>query len=340
MSPLLTRLLASAGTLDATRLASLARDPAVAGNASQATAPPAPVKCGATIPSPAAGLKAALSSPIPALPDTTVVVRAAEIARPRDRAHLRLCNRSTAPMKPTALLAALLALTAPAAAHDLWLDPTGSGVQVLYGHPHEPELPSAGKLMSLSAYEPAGAVALKARLEAGPAPTLSAAHRGDALFAAAYDNGYWVRLPDGSYRNASKRMLPQADKSLWSVKFAKAVSGPAAPWGTVVGQTLEIVPLEAPSSASGQIRVRVLFEGRPLDGASVVATDGVSFKSEADQARATTDGSGVAVVPLRRAGPQVLGVSHRVTPSQTPALADADSYGATLAFTVIDPKTN
>ncbi|PXW50188.1 hypothetical protein BY998_1485, partial [Methylobacterium sp. B4] len=30
----------------------------------------------------------------------------------------------------------------------------------------------------------------------------------------------------------------------------------------------------------------------------------------------------------------------RVTPSQTPALADADSYGATLTFTVTDPKTN
>lgn len=236
--------------------------------------------------------------------------------------------------------AGFLALGAPASAHDIWLDPTGSGVQVLYGHPHEPELPSAGKLMSLTAYEPSDAVVLKAKLEAGPAPALRAAHQGDALFAAAYDNGYWVRLPDGSYRNASKRMLPQADKSLWSVKFAKAVFGPAAPWDKIVGQPLEIVPLEAPTSASGQIRVRVLFEGRPLNGASVVATDGVNFKSDADQARATTDAEGVAVVALRRAGPQVLGVSHRVTPSQTPALADSDSYGATLAFTVTDPKTN
>ncbi|CAO4166678.1 Putative GH25 family protein [Methylorubrum aminovorans] len=236
--------------------------------------------------------------------------------------------------------AGLLALGAPASAHDIWLDPTGSGVQVLYGHPHEPELPSAGKLMSLTAYEPSDAVVLKAKLESGPAPALRAAHQGDALFAAAYDNGYWVRLPDGSYRNASKRMLPQADKSLWSVKFAKAVSSSAAPWDKIVGQPLEIVPLEAPTSASGKIRVRVLFEGRPLNGASVVATDGVNFKSDADQARATTDAEGVAVVALRRAGPQVLGVSHRVTPSQTPALADSDSYGATLAFTVTDPKTN
>ncbi|PZP65725.1 MAG: DUF4198 domain-containing protein, partial [Methylorubrum populi] len=39
-------------------------------------------------------------------------------------------------MRRTALFAAFLALAAPAGAHDLWLDPTGSGVQILYGHPH------------------------------------------------------------------------------------------------------------------------------------------------------------------------------------------------------------
>ncbi|WP_156635470.1 DUF4198 domain-containing protein, partial [Methylobacterium sp. Leaf123] len=185
-------------------------------------------------------------------------------------------------MRHTAFLAAFLALTAPASAHDLWLNPVGGGVQILYGHPHEPELPTASKLMSLTAYEPSRTVALTAKVEPGAAPVLKAAHAGDALVAASYDNGYWVRLPDGDYRNASKRMLPQADKSLWSVKFAKAVSGPTAPWDRIVGQPLEIVPLEDPAAASGQIRVRVLFEGRPLDGASVVATDGVNFKSEAD----------------------------------------------------------
>ena len=243
-------------------------------------------------------------------------------------------------MRQFSILSALLIFTAPAAAHDIWLDPAGNGVQVLYGHPHEPELPSAGKLMSLTAYEPSGTLALRAKLETGPTPALRAVHQGDALFAASYDNGYWVRLPDGTYRNASKRMLPQADKSLWSVKFAKAVSGSTAPWDRVVGQPLEIVPLEAPAAASSQIRVRVLFEGRPLGGASVVATDGVNFKSEADQARVRTNVEGVAVVPLRSAGPQVLSVSHRMIPSQTPDLSDSDSYGATFAFTVTDPKTN
>lgn len=236
---------------------------------------------------------------------------------------------------------ALLGLASPASAHDIWLTPGPSGgVLVHYGHPHEPEMPSADKLMSLSAYEPARVLPLTAKAEPGSAPVLKAAFEGEALVAASYDNGYWVRLEDGSYRNASKRMLPEARKSLWSVKFAKAALVPSAPWDRVVGQPLEIVPLEAPAAASGKIKVKVLFEGRPLAGASVVATDGANFKSEADQAQAATDAEGIAVVPLRAAGPQVLGVAHRVIPSQTPALADADTYSATFAFTVTDPKTN
>ncbi|MBD8905294.1 DUF4198 domain-containing protein [Methylorubrum zatmanii] len=235
------------------------------------------------------------------------------------------------------LVAAFLAWTVPATAHDLWLAPGQGGVHVLYGHPHEPEMPSAAKLMSLTAYEASGTKALAAKAEAG---VLRAAYQGDALVAAAYDNGYWVRLEDGTYRNASKRVLPLATKSLWSMKFAKAALGAAAPWDRVVGHPLEIVPLEDPATASGTIRVKVLFEGRPLASASVVATDGVNFKSEADQARATTDAEGIARVPLRSAGPQVLAASHHVRPSQTPQLADTDAYSATFAFTISDPKTN
>ena len=44
-----------------------------------------------------------------------------------------------------------------------------------------------------------------------------------------------MRLPSGDYLNASKRMLPQAEKGMWSVKFAKAMLGPTAPWEKVIG---------------------------------------------------------------------------------------------------------
>lgn len=237
------------------------------------------------------------------------------------------------------LAAASIALAGPAAAHDIWLTPGPGGVVIHYGHPHQSELPSADKLMSLIAYEPAGAVTLSPKAEPGPAPVLRAALAGDALVVATYDNGYWVRLPDGSYRNGSRRTLPGAEQSVWSVKFAKAALGPSAAWDRVVGQPLEIVPLEAPAAAKDKIQVRVLFEGNPLAGADVTATDGVTH-SEAQSAHAATGADGVATVPLRVAGPQVLAVSHRVAPSETPALAIADTYSATFAFTVTDPKTN
>jgi hypothetical protein len=108
------------------------------------------------------------------------------------------------------LAAASVALAGPAAAHDLWLSPGPGSVMVQYGHPHAPEMPAARKLASLIAYEPSRTVGLTAQEEAGSVPVLRATLNGDALVAAAYDNGYWVRLTDGSYRNASKRMARRA----------------------------------------------------------------------------------------------------------------------------------
>lgn len=238
------------------------------------------------------------------------------------------------------LSASLLLLGAPAAAHELWLTPGGTGgVHVHFGHPDEPSPPSAEKLVTLSAI----GVGAKTELTAAPvagAPVLRAAlPEGGSLVAASYDNGYWVRLADGRYRNASKRLLPQGEKSQWSIKFAKATIGPDAPWDRIVGHSLEIVPLEAPDKAAGRLRVRVLFEGRPLAGAHVSAGDGRHAGQAADLAGTRTDAEGIATVPLKPAGPQLLSVSRRVSPSQTPALADSDSYAATFGFTLVDAKT-
>ncbi|WP_336487388.1 DUF4198 domain-containing protein [Methylobacterium nigriterrae] len=243
-------------------------------------------------------------------------------------------------MRPIhALLAAgLLALSpAGARAHDLWLTPAPGGVAVHLGHAHEPALPAADKLVHLSALTVSGSAALSARAEPG-AGVLTAAlpSGGDALVSGAYDNGFWVRLRGGGERNADRRSAPDAERSQWSMKFAKAVLGPDAPWDRVLGQTLEIVPLEAPAAATGAIRVRVLFEGRPVAGAEIEAASG----DTAEETRATTDAEGIARVPLARAGQQILAVDRRVRPSRTPALADADSYSATLAFTTAEPRTN
>lgn len=247
-------------------------------------------------------------------------------------------------MRLTALVSvALLSLIARGEAHDLWLTPgTGESLHVHYGHPDEPSLPSAAKLVSLTAIGRDGSRALTATPAADGSPVLSAPLRQPEaqLVAASYDNGYWVRLGDGSYRNASRRLVPEGAKSQWSMKFAKAVLGAEAPYDRVVGHALEIVPLENPGAAKGAIRVRVLFEGRPVVGGLVTVADGAKVEREADLARARTDTEGVATVPLKQAGPQILSVGRKVTPSATPDLAETDAYAATLSFTVLDPKTN
>ena len=211
---------------------------------------------------------------------------------------------------------------------------------VQYGHPPKLSLPTAAKLLNFTATTTAGTTPLVASADAGGAPVLTASFDGlgKALVSASYDNGYWVQLKDGSYRNASKQMVPDAQKSMWSVKYVKGAFGPDAPWDQPIGQTLEIVPLQAPSAAGSTIQVRVLFEGRPVAG-STVKTIGGDHHGDG-QSPAVTDAQGTATVPLGEGGPQVLSVSYRVTPSRTPTLADADAYDATFSFTTAAAKTN
>ena len=145
--------------------------------------------------------------------------------------------------------------------------------------------------------------------------------RGHSLVAVSYDNGYWAKTPSGSYRNATIRSVPDAQDSLWSVKFAKAITGRGAPWGTVMGTLLEVVPLSDPAAAKpgDSLRVRVLFQGKPLANIAVERTDGVTLIKEEDIPRFMTDSDGVASVPIVGTGPHLLAIDYKVSPSGTAA---------------------
>ncbi|KMO12704.1 DUF4198 domain-containing protein, partial [Methylobacterium platani] len=163
---------------------------------------------------------------------------------------------------------------------------------------------------------------------------------GRTLVAATYDAGYWTILRDGTRLNASRRLVPQARSGYWAVKYAKAAFGPGAPWLRVVGHTLEIVPVEVPGPTAGAIRVRVLFRGAPLPGADLYYGDSGMEPERAGAPAYTTDPDGIATVPIRKAGSQVLTVSQTVSPSATPTLADEDRYTATFAFRLDEPSVN
>jgi len=239
-------------------------------------------------------------------------------------------------------------LAGPAVAHDAWLTFAGDAptrrVVVHYGHPDDRPPALGDKVLDLAVFRPAGSVSLVAGLaverdgEAVVAVSKPFADDGHGLAVARYDNGYWVKTKDGLYHNATRRMVPDAAEVFWSGKFAKALSGPGAPWQKEFGHDLEIVPLADPAAVrrGGELVLRVLFKGKPLAGAEVERGDGVTPVPEKDIPRFKTDAEGVARVPVVASGAHLIVVDHKASPSLEPAQADSDLFNATLWFRVAD----
>lgn len=237
--------------------------------------------------------------------------------------------------------------------HDIWMTPeSGSeGVQFVihHGHPGDRKPPDPDKLVELRVIEPDGRdvkvppAAAPGMLDGFPvllpAPIQTKGRTGTWLFAARYDNGYWVKTESG-HRNTSKLEVPGASESLHSMKFAKALVSVEKPTSMaharVLGHRLELVPLDDPFSLKpgDKLRVLVLFAGKPLAHASVEIGDGVTPMKEADIPRYQTNDEGVAEVPIRKSGLQLVVVDHTV-PFPHPDLADRELLAATLSFVLL-----
>ena len=242
------------------------------------------------------------------------------------------------------------ATTSAASAHDVWLSFTGEAASrraiVNYGHPDDRPPAFADKVVDLFAINSIGSVSLLNGIEQttkeniGVAQSKPFADNGHTLLAARYDNGFWIKTADGLYRNATRRLVPDAADSMWSVKFAKALTGADAPWDKVLGHILEIVPLSDPAKAKpGQtLRLKVMYQGKPLAGVDVERSDGVTVVAEKDIARFATNADGVASIPIVMAGQHLLVVDYRSSPSATPDQANADLFNSTLWFVVDDKR--
>ncbi len=223
-----------------------------------------------------------------------------------------------------ALLIGLTLTAAPAAAHDIVLQPQPGGVlQVRYGHPQDWLSVDAEKLLELQAPGDAGnPVDLQPGLKRQGLMLTLTAQRLPAmqrLLAARYDNGLWARLPAASpgakptYRNTSRWLAPGTDETLVSLKYAKAWragTADAQGYRRTVGHLLELVPQRDPLTlkAGELLPVQVLLQGKPLAGAGVERSDLVTKLPEDRITRYTTDAQGIALVPLRARGVHMLGV--------------------------------
>jgi uncharacterized GH25 family protein len=252
-----------------------------------------------------------------------------------------MCSRFAAPVATIFLVTAGVGTSF---AHDVWLTTNGGAhsrrVIVNYGHPGDRPPAFADKVVDLFAITAERQVPLLDRLDVARvggivvAASQPFADNGRVLLAARYDNGFWVKVSDRVYRNATRRLVSQPQDSLWSGKFAKAVTGAGAPWDRVLGHEIEIVPLSDPASlrAGATLRVRVLFRGRPLADVMVERGDGLTKMAEEAIPKFKTDVEGIADIPIEKPGPTLLVVDHRVTPSATPEQASVDLYNATFWF--------
>lgn len=244
----------------------------------------------------------------------------------------------------------ILASIGSASAHDVWLTLSGPAtarrVIVNYGHPDDRPPAFADKVVDLFAITPKGRSSLLDGLSAASENGVQIARTkpfddaGHTLLAVRYDNGFWIKTADGLYRNATRRLMPDAAESFWSGKFAKAITGADAPWQEVLGHDLELVPLSDPAKAKpGEaLKVKVMFRGKPLSDAEVERGDGKTVVAEKDIPKFKTNADGVAAIPIAKAGPHLLVIDHRAAPSATPDQATADLYNATLWFNVVSKR--
>jgi nickel transport protein len=204
-------------------------------------------------------------------------------------------------------LTAALSFAGSAAAHTATIELDGAPTRFavrFWGHAGKTEPYEADKVQRVTALDANGRPIAVTRHTGADGAVRATVAAQPALVALEFDNGIWSRAEGGKSVNRPMNEVPDATRGTHAPKYAKTVVA----WNDVaqrpLGQPLEIVPLSATAPRAGQpIRVRVLFEGRPLGGAKVAADE--------DAPAALTDGDGVANYTPRR-GRNTVWVNHRV----------------------------
>ncbi|HEV8578457.1 MAG TPA: DUF4198 domain-containing protein [Thermoanaerobaculia bacterium] len=257
------------------------------------------------------------------------------------------------------VFAALLGLVSPALrAHDFWIEPStftpaaGQRVafrlrvgQELRGDP----LPRDPNLMQrFVSFGPAGETPVVGRAYMEPAGILTFPSSG--LDVIVYDSGRSplaleaakfedyleqeglekisaLRAGQGQSGAPGKEVFSRCAKTLLAVG-----GGAAGGYDQVVGQRLELVPEANPYALAGggELPVRLLYQGKPLAGALVVAV-----QKDRPQAKvaARTDAKGRVRLKLDRPGFWLVKAVHMV-PAPRDVDADWESFWASLTFQV------
>ncbi len=222
------------------------------------------------------------------------------------------------------LAAALFVLSGQAQAHDLWLEREGEGLGLYYGHKH-----AGHEGLKYMEYEPErvreafcfDATGGKLAFKSSPTHPYRIP-RECAAACVLTSSGYWTKTPYGTENlpKAEARMPIKSWLSFESVKridrWSEELAEPLTTW-------LEMTPLIDPASLreGKKLRLRVSFDGRPVEGV-VVSYDG--------KPRGTTGRDGRINIRVRHGGFQVIQAS--LTLPDASGKADEVIHAANLNF--------
>lgn len=221
-------------------------------------------------------------------------------------------------------LAVLFLMTQSSFAHHAWIEREGEGFNVGWGHP--PDKISdiePGRVKDVKAFDKKGInVPMERRDEVGKVYLSS--RKEISMISLSIEGGYLVTTPDGKKRLGKREAEAQGIQivdAVYSSQYAKSIFGYSDAVAKSAGMRFEIVPLRNPYKLkTGEaLPIKVLFEGKPLKGATITTT--TNKKGEKGNIElGETDKEGLANIPIDRDGMQIILASYR-TPTDDP---DAD----------------
>jgi uncharacterized GH25 family protein len=215
-------------------------------------------------------------------------------------------------------------------AHGIWFAQRSNQLALIYGVGAEDldAVKRLPKVKSVAAYDEQGREVATQLAPNGPLLVVNTDSQ-PAIVAAVLDNGPWSKTADGKWHNKGKDEVPDAKISEHTIKYAVHLRRLNATPPMLPAHKLQIVPLAKPlpDQLGQSLTVRVLYEGKPVQGASVQP----DYVTDPDSKPMTTDADGTVTIKVRNQGLNVV-VATLATPPADPVKTYRDEHLATLSF--------
>ena len=231
----------------------------------------------------------------------------------------------------SAALAAGLLFASGAQAHGFWFAQRANSLAMVFGVGADDldvvkRLP---KITSFGAYDDDGQEVPSKLVTNGALVTVDIDNQ-PAFVAAVMDYGMWSKTPDGKWHNKGKDEVPGAIISEKNYKYGvhlrRELNGPVP---LLPSQTLQIVPVKTPLpvKAGQPLKLRVLYQGKPVAGARVVS----DWVNDPDEKGATSAKDGTVTIKVRNQGLNVIVAVFKSAPEDAAKTNSVENL-ASLSF--------